>query len=106
MLKKIYSILIISILCDFSSFGKDSPGSTLGPENGHLIIAGGNLQDTNVFNLFIRLAGGQPKGTLPASCLQRPENSTCCGRGNNTICVKEGLSDNLENKVFLLEKSC
>jgi len=31
---------------------------TSGPENGHLIIAGGNLSDPSVFNLFIQLAGG------------------------------------------------
>lgn len=31
---------------------------TTGPENGHLIIAGGALRDTAVFNKFIELAGG------------------------------------------------
>lgn len=31
---------------------------TTGPTNGHLIIAGGALSDTTVFNKFIELAGG------------------------------------------------
>jgi len=38
--------------------GQSDPVYTVGPKNGHLIIAGGNLHDTSVFNLFIRLAGG------------------------------------------------
>lgn len=32
---------------------------TLGPSKGHLIIAGGALRDTTVFNQFIELAGGK-----------------------------------------------
>lgn len=34
---------------------------TTGPENGHLIIAGGALRDTAVFNKFIELSGGKGK---------------------------------------------
>lgn len=33
-------------------------GQTTGPEKGHLIIAGGALADTSVYNKFIALAGG------------------------------------------------
>lgn len=36
-------------------------GQTRGPKNGHLIIAGGALRDTAVFNQFIDLAGGKGK---------------------------------------------
>lgn len=32
---------------------------TKGPQKGHLIIAGGALRDTSVFNKFIELAGGE-----------------------------------------------
>ncbi len=49
------------IICLFTTGiikGQLDPVLTRGPENGHLIIAGGNLHDTSVFNLFIRLAGG------------------------------------------------
>ena len=35
-----------------------SLAQTTGPQNGHLIIAGGALQDTSVYNKFIELAGG------------------------------------------------
>ena len=51
----------ILIICQFTtavSKGQVAPMLTRGPENGHLVIAGGNLRDTSVFNLFIRLAGG------------------------------------------------
>lgn len=37
---------------------------TTGPENGHLIIAGGALRDTAVFNQFIELAGGKGKAHI------------------------------------------
>lgn len=37
---------------------------TQGPQNGHLIIAGGALRDTTVFNKFIELAGGQQSHIL------------------------------------------
>jgi cyanophycinase len=51
----------ILIICQFTtvvSKGQVAPMLTRGPENGHLVIAGGNLRDTSVFNLFIWLAGG------------------------------------------------
>lgn len=54
----IHFTLIICMLTTALSTGQVDPGITVGPENGHLIIAGGNLRDTSVFNLFIRLAGG------------------------------------------------
>ena len=52
-------MLIISLFTTDISKGQVAPMLTRGPENGHLVIAGGNLRDTSVFNLFIRLAGGQ-----------------------------------------------
>jgi cyanophycinase len=49
-------------VCLSISFGVLYPQTleifTEGPANGHLIIAGGSLRDTSVFNLFIELAGG------------------------------------------------
>ena len=52
---------ILVFLFHFSHQVLDAQSSeklTTGPANGHLIIAGGGLRDTSVFNLFIRLAGG------------------------------------------------
>ncbi|NVK83393.1 MAG: cyanophycinase [Cytophagia bacterium] len=37
----------------------EGTAQTTGPTNGHLIIAGGALRDTAVFNQFIQLAGGE-----------------------------------------------
>jgi len=51
-------ILIISLYTPGIIRGQMDPVFTSGPENGHLIIAGGNLSDPSVFNLFIQLAGG------------------------------------------------
>ena len=58
MLKIFCYILIINLFATGIIKGQLDPVLTRGPENGHLIIAGGNLHDTSVFNLFIRLAGG------------------------------------------------
>ena len=51
-------ILIISLYSTGITRGQMDPVLTSGPENGHLIIAGGNLSDPSVYNLFIQLAGG------------------------------------------------
>ena len=51
-------ILIISLYTTGIIRGQMDPVLTRGPENGHLIIAGGNLSDPSVYNLFIQLAGG------------------------------------------------
>lgn len=58
MLNICLSFLILSLLAIEAAYGQTSPALTTGPETGHLFIAGGNLRDTSVFNLFIRLAGG------------------------------------------------
>ena len=58
MLRIFCNILIICLFTTGIIKGQPDPILTRGPENGHLIIAGGNLHDTSVFNLFIRLAGG------------------------------------------------
>lgn len=58
MLKNFSSVLIFSLFTTGIIKGQLDPILTKGPENGHLIIAGGNVSDTSVFNLFIRLAGG------------------------------------------------
>lgn len=50
-------VLLFSTICL-------SQAQTLGPENGHLIIAGGALRDTAVFNKFIELAGGKDKANI------------------------------------------
>ena len=47
------------LLILFNAFAINA--QTIGPKNGHLIIAGGALRDTAVFNKFIELSGG--KGT-------------------------------------------
>lgn len=46
------------LLTFFLSLTLPNFAQTTGPENGHLIIAGGALRDTSVFNKFIELAGG------------------------------------------------
>ncbi len=51
-------ILIISLYTTGIIRGQMDPVLTSGPKKGHLIIAGGNLSDPSVFNLFIQLAGG------------------------------------------------
>ena len=51
-MKKLFTLTIL-LVCTLSV-----QAQTTGPENGHLIIAGGALQDTAVFNKFIELAGG------------------------------------------------
>lgn len=51
-------VLILSLYTPGIIRGQLDPVFTIGPENGHLIIAGGNLSDPSVFNLFIQLAGG------------------------------------------------
>lgn len=48
--------LILLIALSFIAVKGNS--QTTGPQNGHLIIAGGALRDTTVFNKFIELAGG------------------------------------------------
>lgn len=48
---------LILLTC-FLSLALPNFAQTTGPENGHLIIAGGALRDTAVFNKFIELAGG------------------------------------------------
>lgn len=58
MLRIFCYILIINLFTTGIIKGQLDPVLTVGPENGHLIIAGGNLHDTSVFSLFIRLAGG------------------------------------------------
>jgi cyanophycinase len=54
----IRNILVISIFTTAICMAQVDPILTRGPEKGHLIIAGGNLHDTSVFNSFIQLAGG------------------------------------------------
>jgi cyanophycinase len=58
MLRNLHYMLIFCLFTTGIINGQLDPVLTKGPENGHLIIAGGNLRDTSVFNLFIRLAGG------------------------------------------------
>ena len=58
MLRNFCYVLIFSLFTTGIIKGQLDPLYTKGPENGHLIIAGGNVSDTSVFNLFIRLAGG------------------------------------------------
>jgi cyanophycinase len=61
MVHKTFGLSILLVLCYSLSQSLDAQPSeklTVGPPNGHLIIAGGGLRDTSVFNLFIRLAGG------------------------------------------------
>lgn len=36
----------------------DKPGHTSGPENGYLVIVGGNLTDSAIYKKFLELAGG------------------------------------------------
>ncbi len=57
MIKFPFHILIISLITTGLISGQKVTVPTTGPENGHLIIAGGGLRDISVFNLFIRLAG-------------------------------------------------
>ncbi len=52
-MKKLFLLILLSL--PFGLFSQE----TTGPENGHLIIAGGALRDTAVFNKFIELAGGK-----------------------------------------------
>lgn len=52
------AVLLLMILPAAELYPQSSESLTCGPPNGHLIIAGGGLRDTSVFNLFIRLAGG------------------------------------------------
>ena len=54
-MKKLILTSVILLLCITLN------AQTTGPENGHLIIAGGALRDTAVFNQFIELAGGKGK---------------------------------------------
>ena len=49
-------LLTLFLLIPMSLLGQKE---TIGPANGHLIIAGGALRDTTVFNKFIELAGGK-----------------------------------------------
>ncbi|MCF8364518.1 MAG: cyanophycinase [Bacteroidales bacterium] len=44
--------------CNTKSNQDFNTGLSNGPSNGHLIVAGGNLTDTAVFNQFMLLAGG------------------------------------------------
>lgn len=49
----------ILISCNHSETLNDQEVSvTRGPENGHLIIVGGSLTDTAIYNRFMKLAGG------------------------------------------------
>jgi cyanophycinase len=50
--------IVIFFILFSSSIVNGQEVLTTGPENGHLIIAGGALRDTAVFNKFIELAGG------------------------------------------------
>lgn len=54
-MKRLILTTVIALLCMTVN------AQTTGPENGHLIIAGGALRDTAVFNQFIELAGGKGK---------------------------------------------
>lgn len=58
MRKLIYAILICAVNTTALS------AQTTGPKKGHLIIAGGALKDTAVFNKFIDLAGGKGKASI------------------------------------------
>lgn len=53
-MKQVYHSLLLILLCSTWAVAQ-----TKGPEKGHLIIAGGALQDTSVFSKFIALAGGK-----------------------------------------------
>lgn len=48
-------LLLALFILPLDLFGQEQ---TKGPKNGHLIIAGGALRDTSVFNKFIELSGG------------------------------------------------
>jgi len=54
----VISLLLLLFSRHLNAQDKQDQLLTIGPEKGHLIIAGGVLRDTSVFNLFIRLAGG------------------------------------------------
>lgn len=54
-MRKIINLIILLCLAGIAL------AQTTGPKNGHLIIAGGALRDTAVFNKFIELAGGEGK---------------------------------------------
>lgn len=58
MSRFIYTVAL-ALACLFSAIGQ-----TTGPKSGHLIIAGGALRDTAVFNKFIELAGGKGKANV------------------------------------------
>ncbi|MCO6357165.1 cyanophycinase [Roseivirga pacifica] len=58
MSRLIYTVAL-ALVCLFSAIGQ-----TTGPKSGHLIIAGGALRDTAVFNKFIELAGGKEKANV------------------------------------------
>jgi len=57
-----FTILIGALMicsCNHSSPDKNVfHAKSSGPENGHLVIAGGSLSDTSVFGKFMQLAGG------------------------------------------------
>lgn len=53
-MKRVYHSLLLMLICSTWTVAQ-----TTGPKNGHLIIAGGALQDSSVFSKFINLAGGK-----------------------------------------------
>jgi len=57
----VFSVLFYLLLSNSS--GQETLPSheiikTTGPENGHLVIVGGNLSDTSIYSRFLELAGG------------------------------------------------
>ena len=53
--RSLYLCLVLLASCTIAF----AQNETTGPQNGHLIIAGGALRDEAVFNKFIELAGGK-----------------------------------------------
>lgn len=54
-----YSLFLISFtIAAIVALPTDSSGAYVGPENGHLVIVGGNLQSDTIWQKIIELAGG------------------------------------------------
>lgn len=57
-MKKIFLIFLIGVIFQSHAIGQENKSTVCGPQNGSLLIIGGNLSSPAIYAKFLELAGG------------------------------------------------